>query len=70
MAMKFTPKSSHLTGVEYDPATRALLVTFKNGSRHLHSGVPQEAYDNFAKYRSAGQFYHYLAKLHPGTKLK
>ena len=54
---KYTPKiSSHIQQAEYDDATKTLAVTFKTGKTYNYGGVPQEAYDNLTKYRSAGEF--------------
>jgi len=42
-----------------------LRVTFKSGSSITHTGVPREAFDNFANYYSAGIFYHSVIKRYP-----
>ena len=69
MSDTFKPKSKHIREASYDPATRTVLVTFHNGVRYQHRGVPQEAWDNWGRYRSAGEFYHGVIRRYPGAKL-
>lgn len=71
MKVDFHPDlSSHVQGFDYDAKTRLLTVSFKGGKSYSHSGVPQEAVDNFAKYRSPGEFYHGVVKNYPISKNK
>ena len=66
----FEPKSSgHIARVEYFPGWNRIVVNFKNGESWAHYGVPFEAYRNFSKYHSAGQFYHGVIKRYKGEKL-
>ena len=69
MLMKFEPKSSHLRKVEYDPERKELTVHFHNGSEYRYVGFPMAAYENFQKYRSAGEFLHGVVKLYKGFKI-
>lgn len=56
------PKSNHIREYSYDPASKQLSVQFHNGRTYTHVGVPQEAFDNMQRYRSAGEFYHGVIK--------
>jgi hypothetical protein len=55
-------KSNHVRSFDYDPATKEVSVFFDNEKRYTHTGVPQEAIDNWTKYRSPGEFYHAVIK--------
>ena len=68
--LSFQPKSSHIRGVQYDEATRRLSVEFHKGDVWHYEGVPHEAYVNFTRYRSAGEFFHGVIRRHyRGVKL-
>lgn len=67
--LSFEPKSSHLSRVEYDPEAKHLFVTFLNGASYRYDGFPREAYDNFAKYRSAGEFHARVVKRYKTVRL-
>lgn len=64
----FTPQS-HVRAVEYNPTTQDLTITFHNGARYLHSGVPQAVVDKFKAAPSTGTAYHAMIKKYPMTKL-
>ena len=66
---KFSPKSSHILSAEYEPSTRAVIVTFHNNSRYLYSGVLPEAWENWQRYRSAGEYFQAIIRRYPSTKL-
>jgi hypothetical protein len=71
LALRYAP--AHSTNVQvayYFPKTRQSLVVFHNGDQYLHSKVPIEAWENWTKYHSAGQFYHSIIKRYPGRKLQ
>ena len=54
----YMPKqSSHVKQAVYDDSEKTLSVTFHNGKVYSYGDVPQEAYDNMVKYRSAGEFF-------------
>lgn len=60
---KFTPiVSSNLEAAAYNPATKKLVVKFKNGTRYRYSDVSPELYADFAATfdgtgASAGSFF-------------
>jgi len=56
--MKMTPvKSSNLTHVGYDSATRELAVTFTSGKTYRYADVPDEVVARFMEAESKGSFF-------------
>ena len=61
--LSFKPeKSHHIEKAVYDPDKKIVHVTFKNGKTYPYVDVPQEAFTNWMKYRSAGEFFHGVIK--------
>lgn len=51
--------SSNIGAVGYDPATRELSVSFKNGKTYHYPDVPVEHFDGLRDpKRSAGSYFH------------
>jgi len=64
-------KSSNITHVGFDPATKTLGVTFSSGQTYHYANVTQEQHDKMIAAESIGQ--HFFAnfrnnKDHPFTK--
>lgn len=66
----FEPKSSHIRRVEYDAAKKELFVRFSNGSLYRYDNVPHEAFDNFERFRSAGEFHATVIKRYKTTQVE
>ena len=62
--------SSMLQGAHYDPATRALTVEFKGGTRYRYDDVTAEKAEALVSNQSPGSYFGSRIKgLHPATKL-
>jgi KTSC domain-containing protein len=55
--IRITPESSNIAEYTYDDQKRLMVVTFVNGWRYTFANVPDEAFQNMRKYRSAGEFF-------------
>lgn len=68
---EFTPiKSSMMSGVHYDPATRELTVQFSGGSVYRYDDVSAERVETMMGNKSPGGYFTASIKgLHPATKL-
>jgi len=66
-----TPESCNIQEASYNPATKALVIAFRNGSRYSYAEVPLDIFEGFAHASSRGS---YLAKCIKGrfhyTKLE
>lgn len=61
---------SHITDHKYDPETRTLDITFRNGGTYRYADVPNDVYSDFTKAASQGRFHHkYIVGRHSYTKL-
>lgn len=54
--------SSNVRKIEYDPGTKALVVTFTNGSRYKYLDVPESVFDEASAAKSIGTFIHQNVK--------
>lgn len=62
--------SGHIDSYDYDPASKTLHVTFKNGSTYRYSDVPQEALDKYKGESSIGTFFaQHIRKKYYGRKI-
>ena len=50
------PQSSNIAEYIYDDQKRLMTVIFVNGWKYVYANVPDEAFQNMRKYRSAGEF--------------
>ena len=50
-------ESSHLKSAEYDPASRTLVVSFRNGRSYKYKKVPRKFYDGLLAAPSAGEYF-------------
>ena len=63
--------SGHLTGYDYDPVTKTLHVTFKNGSTYRYDNVPADVLNNAdAKQTPGTLFVRNVRNKYPGKKVK
>lgn len=61
-------KSSNLSAVGYDPATRALTVQFKSGASHHYADVSPEAHAALMAAESVGKHFHaHIRSAHKST---
>ena len=61
--MAYTPvSSSNLVGVDYDPATRELRVTFQSGRTYTYEGVTEDEYAGLLGAGSAGRYFNDVIK--------
>ncbi len=51
-------KSSNVKGVTYDPSSRVLDVTFKDGDSYDYAGVSTRRFNQFDAAPSKGKFLH------------
>lgn len=57
--MNRTPvRSSNISSVGYDPASRTLEVEFNSGGVYQYSGVPETIYQGFTRAASKGSYFH------------
>lgn len=64
-------KSSHIREVEYDPETRTLHLTFRNGQRYAYHGVHPGAHKELLDAKSIGTYFHrFVRGRHREEKLK
>jgi hypothetical protein len=49
--------SANLAFAEYDPETKALEITFKNGWKYRYKDVPHEVFNDLCSAESAGRFH-------------
>ena len=68
---QMTPiESSMLSGHHYDPDTRKMTVTFKNGAVHQYDDVPADKFEAFVGSASPGRFFNDKIKInHLNRKL-
>ena len=68
---QMTPiESSMLSGHHYDPDTRKMTVTFKNGAVHQYDDVPIEKHTAFTGALSPGSYFNSRIKsTHAGRRL-
>ncbi|AUF96919.1 KTSC domain-containing protein [Pseudomonas sp. 02C 26] len=56
--MQMVPvRSSAITAVGYDAATRRMKIAFKQGRTYDYCGVPSEVYQGLINARSVGTYY-------------
>lgn len=56
--MQMVPvRSSAITAVGYDPATRRMKITFKQGRTYDFCGVPSDVHQGLVSAGSVGAFY-------------
>ena len=55
-------KSSLVSHISYDSATKAMEVTFKTGPRYRFEDVPADLYDEFCACESFGRFFNTRVK--------
>lgn len=55
--VKRTVTSSFIREVEYNPATKKLIVLFHNGKGAAYGGIEPGLFDDFLSAPSAGKFY-------------
>ena len=51
-------KSSNISSVWYDPATKVLGIVFHGSGLYHHADVPQDVFDAFMAAESKGKHYH------------
>lgn len=51
-------KSSNVKSATYDPASREMDVTFKDGETYDYAGVPMRRFNSFDSAPSKGKFMH------------
>lgn len=63
--LSFEPDSSnHVRRMSYDPDSRHLHMSFKNGATATHAGVPPDVFAAMTRERSIGTYYHKVIKRH------
>lgn len=68
--MKKPVISGHLVGYDYDPVSKTLHVTFKNGSTYRYDNVPQSDLDKYDGKSSIGTFFsQHIRKKYYGRKV-
>ena len=61
--MTYVPlTSSNLSGVDYDPVTRELRVTFHSGRTYTYEGVTVDEYAGLLGAGSAGRYFNDVIK--------
>ena len=61
--MTYTPvSSSNVAGVDYDPATRELRVTFHSGRTYTYEGVSEDEYLSLLGASSVGRYFNDVIK--------
>lgn len=50
-------RSSAISAIGYDPATRRMKITFKQGHTYDFCGVPPEVYEGLLNASSVGSYY-------------
>ncbi len=58
MTDSFSPQSSNIEQVTYDPAMRDMTVKFKSGGEYVHHNVGSQDFAAFKAADSAGGHYH------------
>lgn len=51
------PNSSAIAGVEYDPASQRMWITFRDGDRYVYCRVPRHVFDGLTRASSAGAYF-------------
>jgi hypothetical protein len=58
MAVERRPlQSSMLAGMEYDPATKTLTVTFRSGREYTYEGIDEDIAKGLAESPSPGKYF-------------
>lgn len=68
LVLVYHPKSSHITSATYDPSTQILSTTFHNNRTYQHV-IPPLVWENFQRYRSAGEYFHGIIRKYPQPPL-
>jgi hypothetical protein len=57
-----TPDSTSLDRVGYDPASKVLLVVFRDRSSYHYFGVPNEVFENLRTAPSKGAYFNHAIR--------
>jgi hypothetical protein len=62
--------SSSLASAQYNPATEALEIEFRNGRIYHYAGVPLHTYEQLMEAASKGQFFNfYIRDVYPSVRV-